>query len=182
MRDEHRHEHHERRIHDANDGRIEQAKDRALGEHEGPPDTAGMVGHAAGGVAGALTGAAVGSAVGPAGTIIGGIAGALGGWWTGRAIVEAAEALTAEDEEYYRNHYATTESRRADQLFAHARPAYHVGHIASRNPEYAGRSWDEVEPVLRSAWTAELSRRHGSWESIRRFVREGYERGRGAQR
>ena len=40
----------------------------------------------------------------------------------------------------------------------------------------------EVEPVLRSAWTAEMSRRHGSWESIRRFVREGYERGRGTQR
>jgi hypothetical protein len=32
------------------DGRIEQAKDAALGSHEGPPSTADEVGEAAGGI------------------------------------------------------------------------------------------------------------------------------------
>lgn len=171
-------------IHDVNDGKIERAKDRALGKHEGPPDTAGMVGHAAGGVAGALTGAAVGSTVGPVGTLVGGIAGALGGWWTGRAIAEAAEALTEEDEAYYRQHYESDAARPADRSYEHARPAYHLGHIASRNPHYRGRPWEEVEPELRRGWSDEVSRQHGSWDSLRGFARAGYARGvtRGAAR
>lgn len=181
MRDEHRGEHRTDRIHDVNDGKIERAKERALGKHEGPPDTAGLVGHAAGGVTGALTGAAVGSAGGPVGTVIGTLAGALGGWWAGRAIAEAAEALTEEDEEYYREHYESKETGPADRAYEHARPAYHLGHVASRNPEWEGREWEEVEPHLRRGWSEDVSRHHGQWESMRRYVREGFRRG-GASR
>jgi hypothetical protein len=177
MRDEHADEHPTGRIHDVNNGKIERAKDRALGKHVGPPDTAGLVGHAAGGVTGALTGAAIGAQGGPVGTVIGVLAGALGGWWAGRAIAEAAEALTEEDEEYYRTHYESEETPTADRSFEDARPAYHLGHVASRNPEWKGSEWEEVEPHLRRGWTGEISRRHGSWESMRRFVREGFRRG-----
>lgn len=165
------------RIHDVNDGRIERAKDRALGTHDKHPDAGDLVGEAAGGVTGVLAGAAIGSVGGPVGTVIGGIAGALGGWWTGRAISEAAEALTEEDEAYYRSHYASSATRPADRTYDHARPAYHLGHIASRNPEYQGRSWEEVEPQLQRGWSDDISARHGSWESMRPYAREGYTRG-----
>lgn len=177
MRDDHE----KSPIHDVNDGKIERAKDRALGKHEGPPDTAGLVGHAAGGVTGALTGAAVGSSVGPVGTVIGAIAGALGGWWTGRAIAEAAEALTEEDEAHYRRHHASSEPRLADHTYAHARPAYHLGHVASRNPEWEGRAWEEVEPHLRRGWSEDVSRQHGPWERNRQYAREGFRRGAAAR-
>lgn len=165
------------RIHDINDGKIERAKDRALGKHEGPPDAAGVIGHAAGGVTGALTGAAVGSTVGPIGTILGVFAGALGGWWAGRAIAEAAEALTEEDDTYYREHYESSADRPADRTYEHARPAYHLGHVASRHPEWQGREWDEVEPHLERGWTDDVTRQHGRWAQVRQYAREGYRRG-----
>lgn len=165
------------RNHDANDGKIERAKDRALGRHDKHPDTGDLVGEAAGGVSGVLTGAAIGSAGGPVGTIIGGIAGALGGWWTGRAISEAAETLTEDDEAYYREHYAKSPARPADRDYESVRPAYHLGHIASRNPNFRGRTWDEVEPELRRGWSEDVTKRHGSWEALRGYAREGYTRG-----
>lgn len=170
-------EHRTDRIHDVNDGKIERAKDRALGKHDKHPDAADLVGEAAGGVTGVLTGAAIGSAVGPLGTIIGGLAGAVGGWWAGRAISEAAEALTEEDEAYYRSHYAKSGTPPADRSYDDVRPAYHLGHIASRNPNFRGRTWEEVEPELRRGWSDDVSKRHGSWESLRGYAREGYARG-----
>ena len=68
------------RTHDVNDGKIERAKDAALGKHDSNPDAGDLVGEAAGGVSGVLAGAAIGSVGGPVGTIIGGIAGAVGGF------------------------------------------------------------------------------------------------------
>lgn len=164
-------------IHNAGDGKIERAKDKALGKHDSNPDAADLVGEAAGGVTGVLTGAAIGSLGGPVGTVIGGIAGAIGGWWTGRAISEAAESLTEDDETHFRSHYQSSSTRSADRTYDHVRPAYHLGHIASRNPEYTGRTWGEVEPQLQRGWSDDVSRKHGSWDSMRGFAQEGYTRG-----
>ena len=75
------------------DGRIEQAKDAALGSHKSPPSTADEIGEAAGGVSGTVLGASVGAPAGPLGSLIGGIVGAISGWWAGRAVTEAAEKL-----------------------------------------------------------------------------------------
>lgn len=77
------------------DGRIEQAKDAALGSHKSPPSTADEIGEAAGGVSGTVLGASVGAPAGPFGSLIGGIVGAISGWWAGRAVTEAAETLAA---------------------------------------------------------------------------------------
>src|SRR5688572_6586530 len=87
------------------DGRTERVKDKALGKHDDNPGVADHVGEAAGGISGVVAGAAVGSAAGPIGTIIGGIVGAMGGWWTGRAVAEAATAITPADDTYYRRHF-----------------------------------------------------------------------------
>lgn len=47
-----------------------------------------------------------------------------------------------------------------------------MGHVAGRNPEYQGRSFDEVEPNLRSGWQDT----DYDYDTMRPHVREGYER------
>ena len=86
-------------MNESTDGRLERAKDAALGAHRGPASHGDELGEATGGISGVLVGAGIGSAAGPIGTLIGGVAGALTGWWAGRAVSEAASTLTHEDDE-----------------------------------------------------------------------------------
>jgi hypothetical protein len=158
------------------------------------------MGEATGGLAGAATGAALGSLAGPIGTIIGGIAGAAGGWWSGRAISEASSHYTEDDDAYYRSQFESrqaggalrpdpnvgAEDRASDVAHARTegysgdypayRPAYQLGHLAARNPDYERRSFDDVEPELRRGWSDDVSERHGAWEEVREHVRSAYER------
>ena len=133
-----------------------------------------------GGAAAGAAGAAIGSMAGPAGMIIGGLAGIVGGWWAGKAAVESAKHYTAEDDRYYRDNYEGTPTRIADRSFDDVRPAYQVGHLAGKNPDYKGREWDAVEPDLQRGWTDEVRERHGEWDAARPFAREGFTRGRAA--
>jgi hypothetical protein len=109
--------------------------------------------------------------------LIGGIAGALGGWWAGRAVSEAAETLAEDDVAYFRQHYESTPNRPADRSFDDVRGAYVIGHIASRNPDYASRPFEDVEMDLERGWVSH-SGLYGSWASARPFAREGYQRAR----
>jgi hypothetical protein len=156
------------------DGRIEQAKDAALGAHDSHPSAADEIGEAAGGISGTLLGAGLGAPAGPLGVLLGGIAGALGGWWAGRAVTEAAEKLTADDDAYYRRHFESREGRPADQSYDDVRNAYLLGHIAAENPNFLAREFDEVEPELRRGWPST----EGRWDSAREYAREAYARGR----
>jgi hypothetical protein len=159
------------------DGRIEQAKDAALGSHKGPPSTADEIGEAAGGVSGTLLGAGIGAAAGPVGALIGGIAGALGGWWTGRAVTEAAEKLSEDDHAYFRQHFAERSRRAADRSYEDVRNAYVLGHIASENPNFVAREFDEVEPELERGWATQADRR-SDWETAREYARAAFARNR----
>jgi hypothetical protein len=161
------------------DGKLERAKDAALGPHEGSPTVADLVGEAAGGITGVLAGAAVGSLGGPIGTILGGIAGAIGGWWSGRAISEAVEKLTEDDETYFREHFRKTASKAPSRRYDDVRPAYHLGHIAGMNPDYKGRQFEEVETELQRGWTDDVRSRYGEWDAVRGFVEAGFNRRRG---
>jgi hypothetical protein len=127
-----------------------------------------------------LAGAAVGSLVGPVGSIIGGIAGAIGGWWSGRAISEAVEKLTEDDETYYRQHYhKSTAARPVERTYDDARPAYHLGHIAGMNPEYKGRQFEEIEADLQRGWNDDVRSRYGEWDAVRGYVEAGFKRRQG---
>lgn len=142
-------------------------------------DEGDVVGETVGSVSGIAAGAAIGSLAGPIGTVVGALAGAVGGWWAGRAVTEAAGAYTDEDDAYFRRHFERT--RRDDTVagdYDRYRPAYQIGHVASRNPDYAERNFDDVEPDLRRAWTSDVGARHGAWDSARDRVRAGFERGR----
>jgi hypothetical protein len=163
------------------DGKIERAKEAALGPHDGQPTVADLVGEAAGGISGVLAGAAIGSVAGPIGTIIGGIAGAVGGWWAGRAVSEAVERLTEDDETYYRRHYESSPARPATRTYDDVRPAYHLGHIAGMNPDYQGRQFEEIEGELQRGWTDDARGRYGEWDAVRGFVEAGFNRRAAAQ-
>lgn len=137
-------------------------------------DNRETIGEGVGGVAGAATGAALGSLAGPLGTVIGGIAGAVGGWWTGKAAADAASGIDSSDEDHYRLHLA---SRAGGRDYESVRPAYHLGHVAGFNPDYQGRSFDEVEPHLRAGWTNDVASQSGRWEDVRDYAQSAYERG-----
>lgn len=158
------------------DGRIERAKDVSLGRHHAHPTLGDEIGEAAGGVSGALLGAGIGSAAGPVGTVIGGIAGAIGGWWTGRAVAEAASSLSHEDEEYFRAHYDSLDERPADRAYDDVRSAYYLGQIASHNPNFLEREFTEVEPELERGW-AQYADKYGTWTQVRDYAATGFTRG-----
>lgn len=167
-------------LNDSTDGRAERAKDSALGKHDSNPSHVDEAGEAVGGIGGVLAGAAIGSAVGPVGTIIGGIAGAMGGWWTGRAVTEAASKLTDADDAHYRTQYESSPNRLADRTYDDVRPAYQLGHVAAYNPDYANKDWKDVQTDLQRGWSAENARKYGEWSTMSNYAGEGYNRSRSA--
>jgi hypothetical protein len=137
-------------------------------DREESPGTAEQVGEGVGGVGGALAGAGIGSVAGPVGTVIGGLAGAVGGWWAGEQAGRAIDDM-GEHEDRYRRHHR--DLGRSDVDWDEARIGYGVGHVAGRNPDYRGRSFDEVEADLRRGWRHDRR----DYDSMRPFVRTGYE-------
>lgn len=133
-----------------------------------------------GGAAAGAAGAAIGAMAGPVGMIVGGLAGIVGGWWAGKAAVESAHHYTPEDDRHYRHTYESSPSRIADRSYDDVRPAYQVGHLAGRNPDYKDRDWDAVEPDLEQGWTNTVRERHGEWDAARPFARDAFTRSRAA--
>lgn len=144
--------------------------------HDDTPTAADEVGEAAGGISGVVAGAAIGSLGGPIGTIVGGIAGAVGGWWAGRAVAEAAQSYTIDDEDFYRSSYEHSDARLADRSYDQVRPAYQLGHFAGHNPDYAGRPFESVESDLRRGWDTTATTTHGEWDQVRGYARDAYNR------
>ena len=151
-----------------------------MNDNDSVPSTADHIGQAAGGITGVVAGAAIGATAGPVGILLGGIAGAIGGWWSGRAIAEAARDITEADEQFYREDFERVE-RRADHTrraaFDAARPAYLLGDIAAANPEYAEQRFEDVEPHLSRGWQAQ-SAPHEDWGAVRDYASVGFVRGR----
>lgn len=106
-------------------------------------------------------------------TLLGGLALAAGTWWAGKQVLEALSEHSEEDEVHYRAHY---DAHPARTLIAYptARSYYALGYTASRNPAYAGRSYDEVEPEIRRGLTGSHA---ATYDTARDFYRTGYERG-----
>ena len=141
-------------------------------EHPGAGEQAG---EAVGAIGGTVAGAALGSLAGPIGTIVGGLAGAVGGWWAGEKAGRAAEDM-GEHDGFYREHWE--QNRREDLAYEDARVAYGVGHIAGRNPDYAGHPYDEIEPDIKRGWNW----KQRDFETMQPYVRFGYDRTMGKPR
>ena len=127
------------------------------------------------GRAGPCGGVSLGIIGGPVGAILGGLAGAVGGWWAGKGL---ADLVTQKDDTHFRNDYEAYSTRFADLRYEDVRPAYIVGHLAGRNPDYAGKSFEEVEPDLQRSWTADAVTRHTEWPAVRTYARRAFERAR----
>ena len=154
------------------------------------PNASEKVAGPVGGAAGALAGGTVGTLIaGPIGTAVGALAGAVGGWWATRDVAHAVP--NDEDDRRYREHFTTAAasgSRSASaaaqsipereaampRTFDRVRPAYHLGHLAARNPAYAGKRFEEIEDELLKAWSNDLRDSHGEWASVRGFAQEAY--------
>lgn len=163
--------------------RTVRATDDDIIRHDHEPTVGDQVGEAAGGIGGVLAGAAIGSIGGPIGTVIGGIAGAIGGWWTGRAIAEAASNFSHADDEHFRTDYEAraTGASNIDRSYDRVRPAYQLGYLASRNPEYTGRTFEEIEPHLERGWTGNAEVDGTDWNEMRDYARTAYVRGAASQ-
>ena len=140
-----------------------------------PRSVVAPVGAAGGAVAGATVGTVT---LGPIGTIIGAIAGAIGGGWTAVAAAAPTHYDASHDREY-RAHYESDAERIADRHYDSARPAYQLGHLAARNPDYVGRDFESVEADLQRGWTDDVRARFGDWSVARRYAREAFTRERG---
>jgi uncharacterized protein (TIGR02271 family) len=150
---------------------------RDMTDGSGLDDRTGKVAaEGAGGVAGAAGGAAIGSLAGPVGTFVGALAGAVGGWWAGKNVSENVGSFDA-DEDYYRSHFQSSTGNRSDFTYDRARPVYQMGYLASQNPDYRGRSFDEIEPDLRRGWTDDMRSQYGEWDKVRGYAAEAFGRG-----
>ncbi len=134
------------------------------------------VGEGAGSFLGGVGGLAVGAAAGgPMGMVVGAIAGTIGGWWAGRGV---ADAFTSQDDAAYRAHYESSPDRIADRSYEQVAPAYVAGHLAGRNPDYVGRSFEQVEADLQCGWHGDVAKRCADWPAVRGYARSAFDRAR----
>lgn len=108
-------------------------------------------------------------------TILGALALAGGAWWLSRRLSETVSEMSEVEEQDCRTYYESHPVR-STVPYEQARTVYVIGYAAARNPDYSGRSYEEVEPHLRSGFTGS---RAGSYDTLRDFTRRGYERGSG---
>jgi hypothetical protein len=129
----------------------------------------------AGSTVGGLAGMAGDSAVNLMGSMIGTVARTVGGWWSDRTPDEAARSFGEQADSSCRTHFENVARR--DKSYDAVRPLYQFGHLAGQNPDYRGRSFEEVETDLKTAWTDEQAITHGDWEMVRDYMRTGFATG-----
>lgn len=134
------------------------------------------VGTGVGSAGGAAAGAAVGAVVGgPVGALVGGVAGALIGGGAGHAAGEAANPTV--EKTYWENAYKKRPYYKQGRAFGHYEPAYRYGWENATNPEFAGKSFDETEPVLNERWDSQAdSETRPSWSDSREPARDAWDR------
>lgn len=137
------------------------------------------VGVAGGGIGGAAAGAAVGGALGgPVGAVIGGAIGTVAGGAVGKGIAEAVDPTL--EGEYWRHEYPNRPYYRAERPYEDFEPAYRYGWESAANPEFSGRSFEEVESGLKTNWPSycelEESEESSDWSEMREATRDAYNR------
>ncbi|HEX2721775.1 MAG TPA: hypothetical protein VHM24_02575 [Gemmatimonadaceae bacterium] len=77
------------------------------------------------------------------------------------------------DRSWWQDNYHTRPYATADRGFDDYEPAYRFGYgSASR---YHGKSWNEVEPHLRSDWDRFEGRGQSTWENMKDAVRDAWD-------
>lgn len=85
-------------------------------------------------------------------------------------------------DDYYRQYHGSRGTSGSSALpYDSARPGYQVGHLAGSSADYDQRSFDDVETDLRTSYERNRATNQGSWEDVRDYARDGYQRGREAR-
>jgi hypothetical protein len=133
------------------------------------------VGEDLGGLAGRMAGRMSDAAVNATGAIFDSMASMLGAWWSGDEARRAARSFDEGEERACREHFESARQRRGGGGdYESTRPLYQFGFVARQNPSYRGRSFNEVEPELRSAWESASSGRSRDWNEVRDYVGFSY--------
>lgn len=77
------------------------------------------------------------------------------------------------NDDYYRQSFAT-QSEFAGQNYDDYAPAYQYGETIAGDPRYSGRSWDEIEPQIRSEYASRYP--NSAWDRAKIAVRTGWNR------
>jgi hypothetical protein len=72
----------------------------------------------------------------------------------------------------------TWKGDRAKWTFDEAEPGYRTGWEAGYDARYAGRTFEEVEPELRTTYRNRWAGGRDRWEELREEIREAYNRAR----
>jgi len=99
----------------------------------------------------------------PVGTEVGGMAGAIIDAVAGRGVGEAVDP-TAEDA-YWQRAFITEPYFNPDYSYDDYGPAYRMGYMSRST--YADRSWDEIEPTLKTEWERTKGVSRLTWEEAR---------------
>lgn len=140
-----------------------------MAENRGPFE---QIGETVGEAAGKMAGRATDMGMNVASTLFGNAMEALGDWWQGPEAARASASFGAEHETRAREHHA---GRGGERGYDEVRPLYQLGHVAAHNPDYAGRSFRDVEPQLERAWREDQTTRYGDWPRVREYVSHGFE-------
>ena len=142
-------------------------------KHTGDKGNFERVGESVGSVAGKMTD----TAVDLMGSMLRTAASTFGGWWSRSTPDDAARSFTPEHDDTCRTHFENVR-RKSEQQNANSydtvRPLYQFGHLAGGNPDYQGRSFEEVEGDLKRTWTPEYSTAFGEWNNVRDYINTGY--------
>ena len=130
------------------------------------------VGTGVGAAAGATAGAAIGSVAGPVGTIVGGVVGAVAGGLGGKAAGEAVNP-TAENA-YWQENYKNEPYVNKSYDYNEYAPAYRTGY--ENRAKYAGKSFDQAEPMLRSDYEAAKGNSRLAWDDAKGATRAAWHR------
>lgn len=121
------------------------------------------------GAAGAAIGGVVG---GPIGAVVGGAIGAVAGGLGGKAAAEAIDP-TVEDE-YWRNNHAARPYMEQGGKYEDYQPAYRAGYEGYSRHSGTGKTYDQVEPELKS----DYEKNHGGaglkWEKAKHATRDAW--------
>ena len=100
------------------------------------------------------------------------IGAAIGGL-AGKAADTAFEIAKTLDSRF-RTHFEQRPEAK-EQSYDAVRPLYQFGHLAGSNPDYQGRSFEDVESDLQSHWKkADKAKEYGEWQSVRDYISTGY--------
>lgn len=120
---------------------------------------------------GSAAGKAADTAVDLMGSLIRTAATTFGGWWSDRSPDEAVRSFGETEDTSCRAHF---QHNNRGSSYEKLRPLYQFGHLAGSNPDYQGRSFDEVENELQTAWTADHAQQYGDWTAVRDYISTGY--------